>query len=178
MNKSMLLGAGLGAVSVVVIASATHFMSQPAEPQFAPITAVKAVTKTNKTPVERCETVAVTKQRPVQDQHKIAGTALGAAIGGVLGNQVGGGSGKKAATAVGAVAGGYAGNQVQGNMQANDTYVVNEQRCRTEYQHSETVIGYDVHYTLNETAGVLRTEQKPTEKQLPVKEGVVVDPSL
>ena len=41
-------------------------------------------------------------------------------IGGVLGNQFGGGDGKKLATVGGALAGGYAGNKIQENNQEND----------------------------------------------------------
>ena len=44
------------------------------------------------------------------------GTAIGAVVGGVLGNQVGGGNGKKAASVFGAIAGGVAGNQIGKNM--------------------------------------------------------------
>ena len=41
-------------------------------------------------------------------------------VGGLLGNQVGGGNGKKAATVLGAVAGGAAGRTIQGNSQQNN----------------------------------------------------------
>ena len=44
--------------------------------------------------------------------NNVAGTAIGAIIGGLLGNQVGGGSGKTAATVLGAVGGAVVGNQV------------------------------------------------------------------
>ena len=40
------------------------------------------------------------------------GTGVGAVLGGVLGNQVGGGNGKKLATVAGVLLGGYAGNEV------------------------------------------------------------------
>lgn len=40
------------------------------------------------------------------------GTGVGAVVGGVLGNQVGGGNGKKLATVAGVLLGGYAGNEV------------------------------------------------------------------
>lgn len=43
-----------------------------------------------------------------------AGAILGAVVGGVLGNQVGGGSGRAAATVLGAVGGGVAGNAIEG----------------------------------------------------------------
>ena len=45
----------------------------------------------------------------------IAGTAIGAIIGGVLGNQVGGGSGRAAATVLGAVGGAVVGNKIAQN---------------------------------------------------------------
>jgi outer membrane lipoprotein SlyB len=45
------------------------------------------------------------------------GTVIGAVAGGLLGNQIGGGTGKDIATVAGVVAGGYAGNKVQNNME-------------------------------------------------------------
>lgn len=47
------------------------------------------------------------------------GTVGGAVVGAVLGNQVGGGSGRKAATIAGAVGGGVIGNKVDQNRSAN-----------------------------------------------------------
>lgn len=44
-----------------------------------------------------------------------AGAVTGAVIGGILGNQVGGGDGKTAATVAGAVVGGIAGNAIEKN---------------------------------------------------------------
>lgn len=52
------------------------------------------------------------------------GAAGGAIVGGLLGNQVGGGSGRKLATVAGAVGGAVVGNQVEGNMKATTHYVV------------------------------------------------------
>ena len=45
------------------------------------------------------------------------GTGLGAVVGGLLGNQVGGGRGKTLATVAGAVGGGYAGHQIEKSQQ-------------------------------------------------------------
>lgn len=50
------------------------------------------------------------------DSPNVIGTIAGGLLGGVLGNQVGGGSGKDLATIVGAVGGAYAGNRVENNM--------------------------------------------------------------
>jgi uncharacterized protein YcfJ len=58
------------------------------------------------------------QQHPIQnyvsDMHPV-GTGVGAVVGGLLGNQVGGGNGKKLATVAGALLGGYAGNEVAHN---------------------------------------------------------------
>jgi uncharacterized protein YcfJ len=51
------------------------------------------------------------------------GVVGGAVIGGLLGNQVGGGTGKKLATVGGAAAGGYAGNQVEKNAKKSTVWV-------------------------------------------------------
>lgn len=51
------------------------------------------------------------------------GVVGGAVIGGLLGNQIGGGTGKKLATAGGAVAGGYAGNEVEKNAKKTTVWV-------------------------------------------------------
>ncbi|KOR50289.1 hypothetical protein ADT25_00560 [Xanthomonas oryzae] len=63
----------------------------------------------------RCRNVEV--QKNATDPNRIGGTLAGAAIGGLLGNQVGGGNGKKLATVAGAVAGAAAGRTIQGNRQ-------------------------------------------------------------
>ena len=109
----------------------------------------------------------MTRQRPVKDQHQIAGTAIGAVVGGLLGNQIGGGTGKKIATVAGAVGGGYAGNKVQEGMQERDTYTTTETRCSTVHDSSEKVVGYDVKYMLDGKAGQIRMERDPG-SQIPV----------
>ncbi len=52
------------------------------------------------------------------------GTVAGGVLGAVLGNQVGGGSGKTAATVLGAAGGAYAGNRVEKNMKKVTVYEV------------------------------------------------------
>jgi len=72
-----------------------------------------------------CRDVEVQDQP--KDQHQIAGMAIGAVGGGLLGHQIGGGKGKTLATVGGAVAGGYAGKKIQENQQAKHTHI--ERRC-------------------------------------------------
>jgi outer membrane lipoprotein SlyB len=52
------------------------------------------------------------------------GIAGGAVVGGLLGNQVGGGNGKTLATVAGAVAGGFAGNEVEKRVRATTSWEV------------------------------------------------------
>jgi uncharacterized protein YcfJ len=80
-----------------------------------------------------CRDVWVQKEAPPEDQHRVAGTVIGAVAGGLLGNQIGRGGGRTLATVGGAVAGGYVGNRVQANAQANRTYTVRERQCWHEY---------------------------------------------
>lgn len=68
-----------------------------------------------------CHDEVVAEQAAPSDQHRLVGTIAGAAVGGLVGNQFGGGDTNKALTAAGVVAGGYAGNQVQKRMQQGNT---------------------------------------------------------
>jgi outer membrane lipoprotein SlyB len=63
------------------------------------------------------------------------GVAAGAVLGGVLGNQVGGGNGRTLATVAGAVAGGYGGNEVEKRTRGNTTYDV---RVRMDNGHTRS----------------------------------------
>lgn len=92
--------------------------------------AASAQTKSKAKPAKQphCYDVEVQRPKQVKDKHKITGTALGAVAGGLLGNQVGGGSGKKIATAAGAVGGAVVGRKIQENQQ-NKTETVIERRC-------------------------------------------------
>lgn len=173
MNKSMLVGSVLGAVVVTAGGAFATYTLVDRKPQFADVLAVEPVKETIKTPREVCREVSVTRQRPVQDTNRIAGTAVGAVVGGLLGNQVGGGNGKKIATVAGAVGGGYAGNQVQGRMQSNDTYTTTETRCNTVTDSHDKVVGYDVRYDLGGEVGKVRMDRDPGAK-IPVRDGQLV----
>ncbi len=131
--------------------------------------AVEPVQQQIKTPREVCKDVTVTRQAPVKDQHQIVGSVIGAVAGGLLGNQVGGGNGKKIATVAGAVGGGYAGNKVQEGMQERDTYTTTQTRCNTVNDISDKVVGYNVKYKLNDKVGQVRMDRDPG-AQIPVDE--------
>ncbi|SHM79814.1 Uncharacterized conserved protein YcfJ, contains glycine zipper 2TM domain [Pseudomonas asturiensis] len=167
MNKSMLVGAVLGAAVVTAGGAVATYSLVKGGPEYADVLAVEPINQQIKTPREVCKDVTVTRQAPVKDQHQIVGSVIGAVAGGLLGNQVGGGNGKKLATVAGAVGGGYAGNKVQEGMQERDTYTTTQNRCTTVNDVSQKVVGYNVKYKLNEKVGQVRMERDPG-NQIPV----------
>lgn len=174
MNASMMKGFVLGGVAMVVLgAGAVSGYQALNPPRVAEVVAVKEVSETVVTPREQCADVQVRRQAPVQDEHRIAGTAVGAVAGGLLGHTVGGGKGKTLATVAGAAAGGYAGNQVQKGLQQGDVVTTTERRCTTVNHKSQHTVGYDVSYRLDGQQGVVRMPSRPG-ATLPVKDGRVV----
>lgn len=95
----------------------------------AEVTSVRAVVGT---PGQRCwiEREQVVQQQPQQQGNlNLPGAAVGAIIGGILGHQVGGGSGKQIATVAGAVGGGALGSQYGRNDTAPQTVSQDVRRC-------------------------------------------------
>lgn len=78
-------------------------------------------------------------------KHRAQGSGVGAAggaiLGGLLGNQIGGGHGRQLATVAGAVGGAVVGNQVEGNMKATTSYEIrvrlDDGTLRTFHQSSQ-----------------------------------------
>ncbi len=184
MDKSMIIGSLMGATVVTAGGAGALAMKQNGTlnmpslglsgPTYAEVVQVEPVQETVRKPRQECHNEVVTYQQPPKDQHKVTGTVIGAVIGGVVGNQIGGGNGKKLATVAGAAAGGYAGNQVQGQMQANNTYQVTEQRCETKYDVSQKTIGYDVTYKFKDKQETIRMDQKPGDRLQVDAEGKIV----
>lgn len=176
MDSSMMKGLLVGAVVATAggaIASYTMLGDKGKAPEYAMVTNVEEIKQTVNTPREVCQDVAVTRKAPVKDEHKVAGTAVGAVVGGLLGNQIGGGRGKTLATVAGAAAGGYAGNKVQGNIQDKDTYTTTERRCETVTDSHENVVGYKVTYMLGDKESTVRMDEKPGSR-IPVENGQLV----
>ena len=139
-------------------------------PQRAVVLGATPVTETVQTSRTECAEVAVERQAPVQDTHRIAGTVIGGALGGALGHQVGGGRGKDVATALGAVAGGLAGNHVQARMQQKDTYADTERRCVEVPVETAKIVGYDVQYRYAGRTATVRMRHDPG-STLPMRNG-------
>lgn len=104
----------------------------------APVTSARAVVGP---PNQRCWVERQQVTEPRRDAN-VGGAVLGGLIGGILGHQVGGGSGRDIATAGGAVAGAVIGSK-QGN-NSGGTYPRDVQRC--ENTASTTPEYWDVTY--------------------------------
>lgn len=174
MEKSMIKGIVIGVLTMVVLAvAAVGGYKALSQPKFADVVAVKEVTETVVIPREECRNVAVQQRAPVSDPDRVAGTVIGGIAGGVLGNQIGSGSGQAIATIAGAAGGAYVGNKVQDSMQKGDVVTATKRSCKTVYDKSQKLIGYDVTYRLNDKEGVVRTSFMPSDT-LPVEKGKVV----
>ena len=143
-------------------------VSVPVPVQQARVLHVEPLTTSWQEPREVCQLVTVEKKVPVKDESRIAGTLLGAAAGGLLGNQVGGGSGKKVATVVGALAGAQLGKQTA--ERNTRTYTTTEQQCSTVSETRSRTSGYLVTYELNGQLQSIKTSKKPGD-YLPVENG-------
>jgi uncharacterized protein YcfJ len=96
-------------------------------------------------PQQECYEEQVPAAEAGQDHGKrTAATMIGALVGGLLGNQVGKGDGRKAATVAGAVAGGVVGNQVARDQPQYTT----QRHCRQVGGGAgpRHVVAYDVEY--------------------------------
>ncbi|MBP1475895.1 glycine zipper 2TM domain-containing protein [Frateuria sp. MAH-13] len=140
--------------------------------KYARVVSVDPIRKTVNNPRQVCHDEVVTHNEPPKDQHQIAGTAIGAVAGGLLGHQVGGGKGKTLATVAGAVAGGYAGKKIQENRQEAKVTSTTERKCETVNDSSTKVVGYNVRYEYNGVTRTTRMDHDPGDR-VQVQEGVV-----
>ncbi len=139
--------------------------------KYAKVVSVDPVRSTTNNPKQVCHDETVTHTAPPKDEHRIAGTAIGAVAGGLLGNQVGGGKGKTLATVAGAVGGGYAGNRIQANRQKGQVTTSVERKCETVNNSSSKIVGYDVRYEYNGVTRTVRMDHDPGDR-VQVQEGV------
>ena len=142
-------------------------------PAYARVVSVTPVRGAPSAPRQECHDETVTQRAPVKDTHQIAGTAIGAVVGGLLGNQVGGGKGRTLATVAGAAGGGYAGHEIQKNHQDNNTVSNVQKHCTTVNDNSPgQVVAYDVSYEYKGVTRTVRMDHDPGDR-LQVQEGVV-----
>ena len=73
-------------------------------------------------PCSNCGVVQSVREINTRAQGSGVGAAGGAVVGGLLGNQIGGGSGRQLATIAGAIGGAVTGNQIEGNVNTSRSY--------------------------------------------------------
>jgi outer membrane lipoprotein SlyB len=105
--------------------------SKPSEPGLtSKLDKPKTTTKTpvTKTPVAaicaHCGVVQSVHEVNTKGEGSAIGVVGGAVVGGVLGNQVGHGDGRKVATVIGAVGGAVAGNEIEKHVKSTKSYEV------------------------------------------------------
>lgn len=113
---------------------APGYAAVPAAPVAAPVPAAAPLKESKPTQVASAETdrnwcancgnVESVRTITTRAEGSGLGAAGGAVVGGLLGNQVGGGSGRQLATVAGAIGGAVAGNQIEGNMKATTSYEI------------------------------------------------------
>ena len=105
-----------------------------------------------------CGRVTSVRAIKTRAQGSGVGAAGGAILGGLLGNQIGGGNGKKLATVAGAVGGAVVGNQVEGNMKATTSYEVHVRmdNGNTRTFHLQNLNGYNSGDRIKIVNGALR----------------------
>jgi uncharacterized protein YcfJ len=172
MNKSMMIGSVIGAM-VVTAGGAFAGYKMIITAHKATVVSVRELKRTVRSPRQECHDEQVTRTKPVKDTNRLVGTGIGAAVGGLIGNQFGGGNGKVLTTVAGVAAGGFAGNQIQKKVQQGNTYTVTEQRCATVYDSNEVPAGYEVVYVLKGEQHQVRMDHDPG-KTIPVKDGQIV----
>mgnify|MGYP000630279089 CR=1 FL=1 len=187
MSKSIVIGSTLAVLGLGGLAfGAFQIQEQQRGPEYAEITNVETLTRTVEIPREVCEQVVVASQPEVptgqgasRDPHRVVGTAAGAIVGGLLGNQVGGGSGKTIATLAGAIGGGLAGREVQERVEArqhaqaaqSQPRTTTRQTCRTVVDTHLEIEGYKVFWRHGETVETSRLDNPPKGDRVLLGEG-------
>jgi uncharacterized protein YcfJ len=147
---------------------------EPAGPKYGRVVSVDPVRQAASSPQRECHDEVVTRHVPVRDEHQIAGTAIGAVAGGLLGNQIGGGKGRTLATVAGAVGGGYAGHEIQERRQETNTTTSTVRKCSTVAGSAgDKIVAYDVRYEYNGVTRSVRMDHDPGDR-VEVQEGVSV----
>lgn len=139
--------------------------------KYGKVVSVDPVHSKTSNPRQVCHDETVTHTAPPRDNHQIAGTAIGAIAGGLLGNQIGGGRGRTLATVAGAVGGGYAGNRIEANHQRGQVSTSVQRNCSTVNNTSDKIVGYDVRYEFKGVTRTVRMDHDPGDR-VEVKEGV------
>ena len=133
------------------------------EPIYADVVDVIPITQTTEAPQQVCGDRQVQVRQPERFGDK-DGMIAGAIIGGLLGNQIGKGDGRKVATLAGVIGGGYAGREIDRRHVGGRVTTENQRVCHTETRQQSTTIGYEVKYQLDGRLLSTRSSHKPSDQ--------------
>ncbi len=161
-------GAAVGAYKTGVIGPqyADVVRSTPVtvkEPVYADVVDSVPITQATESPQQVCGNQAVRVRRPERFGDK-DGMLIGAVVGGLLGHQVGGGSGRTLATFGGAVAGGYVGRDIDRRHVGGRVVDETQRVCHTETRRHDNIIGYEVRYQQDGRLRTTRVSKKPSDQ--------------
>ena len=143
-------------LATVAVITTMSFATSVSAEEYATVTAVKPNYQNVSVPRYRtdCRVNQVPIYGSTQRQASTADTIVGAVIGGAIGNQVGGGSGKDAATVLGAIIGADVANKRVTQQQQIIGYR-EEQTCNnvTYYETQEQLKNYTIRYEWNGLVG-------------------------
>jgi uncharacterized protein YcfJ len=145
----------------------------PPDDGYAQVVSVVPVRQDVNNPQQVCHDVVVNRTVPPKDQHQIAGMAIGAVAGGLLGHMVGAGKGNGLATAAGVIGGGYAGKKIEESHQQANVQSEVVHRCSTVANTSSNIVGYDVTYVYNGVTRTTRMDHDPGDR-VKVQQSVTV----
>lgn len=133
------------------------------EPIYADVVDAVPITQTSDVPQQVCDNRQVQVRQPERFGDK-DGMVAGALIGGLLGNQIGKGDGRKVATVAGLIGGGYAGREIDRRHVGGRMSSQNQRVCHTETRQKSTTIGYEVQYQLDGRVLSKRVSRKPSDQ--------------
>lgn len=164
-------------ISVSMAAAAMPLLAAPPNENYewARVVRAKPVIESVRYPVEEevCWDEAVWRRDP--PNRSVVPVIFGSIIGGVIGNQFGGGSGQDLMTFAGASLGGAIAHDAQVRRNPDAYYTVTEKRCsvETEWYTEETVVAWDVTYKYRGEVYHTRMRNEPGDR---IRVRVQVDP--
>jgi uncharacterized protein YcfJ len=173
MSRTLVTGLIIGVAVAAGAGAIASFKLRDNESDYAKVIKVTPLTKIINTPRQTCHDETVTHKVQPRDTNQMIGTVAGAVLGGVIGHQIGGGSGRDIATVAGAAAGGYGGNRIEKHVQDQNTSTTTEPRCETVYDKSEQQVGYSVRYRLGDQERTIKMNHDPGDR-IPVRDGQLV----
>lgn len=153
-------------IAAVLLATSTPALAEHARYAWADVLAAEPVTETLHIPQERevCRDEQV--HYPLAQRRSATPLILGAVLGGVIGNQFGGGRGQDLMTAAGAALGASVAADQQAKRHPAGYRQVTERRCsvETEWLSEERIVAWDVTWVYQGEQRTTRMNEHPGER--------------